>query len=204
MENTLQLQQNSKSQLFDQNYDKIRKFYKDNTDKIKNYDKFQKLVLESNKDDLPFFDLNILGETVYMDEYYYQSEELIPPLVYIFNDIKDIKSLYNSRLKNLLLIKRGEIPLKNEFGSGLYDFLYSVDTNTILQNIKTHITTSINSYFGDNIILQLVDVKFRNNIEETYVDNNRLMIDVDIFYEIPFIGDNILKINIKQMELESQ
>ncbi len=176
--------------------DKIKKLLKSNKDQIRNSDKIIKHRLET--DSVPFFDVDILGNVITNRKYDQYDQYDIPNELFIFKEVNDIKTLYNNRLRNVLLIKEGEIPF-NSIGSDIYDNLYTNDLKIIEPNIKSQIREKIRQYHRTDVIIQ--DIRLEKREIDYNDDHNRVIIDIMIDYEIPYVGNNFLKFSIEQMDL---
>lgn len=165
--------------------------------KIKNQDKFQKQLQTEISNVV--LDIDFLGTAIMQ-----KNRPTNNASGYLtFKEITDVKQLYNQRLRNILLIKNGEVPFRSLLGSNCYTFLYNPDVTWIITNLKSHIESQIKLFFTTELTVINVTVSLRSNTDvNIYEDQNRLMMDVVIDYEIPFLGQNNLKLILNSMEQE--
>ncbi len=165
-------------------YDKVKKLYSTNFDKIKNLNNAQKQLDSEQKH--VFFDINFLGSLIDNDI-----------------TITNIKNKLKQRLKNQILIKKGEIPFEHEFGSNIYNQLYAQDTELDYNKIKEYLEELTKQTLKNDIIFDKVLVNRRNIENDIYeVDVNKVVLDIEIHYEIPLISNDILSFTLNQHERE--
>ncbi len=165
-------------------YDKVKKLYSTNFDKIKNLNNAQKQLDSEQKH--VFFDINFLGSLIDNDI-----------------TITNIKNKLKQRLKNQILIKKGEIPFEHEFGSNIYNQLYKQDTELDYNKIKEYLEELTKQTLKNDIIFDKVLVNRRNIENDIYeVDVNKVVLDIEIHYEIPLISNDILSFTLNQHERE--
>ena len=84
----------------------------------------------------------------------------------------EVKKLINSHLKMLLLTAPGEIISDARFGVGLFSYLFLLETEGKLQNLKQAITNQIIEY--------LPYLKnFRVLVDSTQIDSHRLAVRIE-------------------------
>ncbi len=116
----------------------------------------------------------------------------------IFSEINNIKQLYNSRLRNMLLIKNTEIPF-NHIGSEIYEELFKPNEKVSESKLKNIITRTINEFFPNKIVLKDIIVQELDDIDDEY--NKKIQINVT--YEIPYVGNNLLDFTVESLQLEN-
>lgn len=108
-----------------------------------------------------------------------------------FDQITQIKKLYNEKIRNLVLTKKGEKLFDLTYGSDLYNFLFihePKEQNTSLA--KEYIISLLKTNFSE---LFNIEVKIdREDKELQFVYN------IYLDYEIPFLGNNTEIISVMQ------
>ena len=162
------------------NLEKIQRFILRNRSRIKNLEQVQN-QRELNPDQI--LGIDVLNEIEYIDN--------DGDSYFGFQQITQIKKLYNEKIRNLVLTKQGEKLFDINYGSDIYNFLFT-------QELKEQNTEIARQY-----IFSLIQNNFSEllNIEVNIVreeDGSSFVYLIYLDYEIPFIGNNTDIIEILQ------
>lgn len=104
----------------------------------------------------------------------------------VFNTLYDLKKQVKQNIKTLLLTRIGERYMLPQFGTELLSLIFQPNVIELKEEIKTIITTALNSWIN-NIIVEQIDVK-TNEDDPTL----NYMIEVSIIYTIQnFVTDTV-------------
>lgn len=154
------------------NLEKIQRFILRNRGKIRNLQPVQNWrELEPNQ----IIGIDMLNQI----EYITQDGESF----FGIDQITQIKNLYNEKIRNLILTKRGEKLFDLNYGSEIYGFLFKTefkieDTTYASEYIKSLLKTNFSELFNVNIKVERKE------------DETQFVYFIYLEYEIPFIGNN--------------
>ena len=162
------------------NLEKIQRFILRNRGRIKNLEQVQN-QRELNPNQI--LGIDVLNEIEYINN--------DGDIYFGFQQITQIKKLYNEKIRNLVLTKQGEKLFDINYGSDIYNFLFT-------QELKEQNTEIARQY-----IFSLIQNNFSEllNIEVNIVreeDGSSFVYLIYLDYEIPFIGNNTDIIEILQ------
>lgn len=162
------------------NLEKIQRFILRNRGRIKNLEQVQN-QRELNPNQILGIDVLNEIENINNDGDIY----------FGFQQITQIRKLYNEKIRNLVLTKQGEKLFDINYGSDIYNFLFT-------QELKEQNTEIARQY-----IFSLIQNNFSEllNIEVNIVreeDGSSFVYLIYLDYEIPFIGNNTDIIEILQ------
>ncbi len=162
------------------NLEKIQRFILRNRGRIKNLEQVQN-QRELNPNQI--LGIDVLNEIEYINN--------DGDIYFGFQQITQIRKLYNEKIRNLVLTKQGEKLFDINYGSDIYNFLFT-------QELKEQNTEIARQY-----IFSLIQNNFSEllNIEVNIVreeDGSSFVYLIYLDYEIPFIGNNTDIIEILQ------
>ncbi len=162
------------------NLEKIQRFILRNRGRIKNLEQVQN-QRELNPNQI--LGIDVLNELEYINN--------DGDIYFGFQQITQIRKLYNEKIRNLVLTKQGEKLFDINYGSDIYNFLFT-------QELKEQNTEIARQY-----IFSLIQNNFSEllNIEVNIVreeDGSSFVYLIYLDYEIPFIGNNTDIIEILQ------
>lgn len=162
------------------NLEKIQRFILRNRGRIKNLEQVQN-QRELNPNQI--LGIDVLNELEYINN--------DGDIYFGFQQITQIRKLYNEKIRNLILTKHGEKLFDINYGSDIYNFLFT-------QELKEQNTEIARQY-----IFSLIQNNFSEllNIEVNIVreeDGSSFVYLIYLDYEIPFIGNNTDIIEILQ------
>lgn len=175
---------------------KLFRFTQQNIDKISGGDLYKKNIIQ-NQSSQVIFDVDVIND---VDQSY--------------ANISDIYNLYNSRIRNHILIKNGEIPFNYKTGSGIYESMYeqsissnisqqlneqdvgTLSQNQIKEKIKSNIIKKIEEQFKSEIIIKSVQVE--EILDDS--DSNRELYQINIQYNLIGVGDNHLILSLERQQ----
>ncbi len=96
---------------------------------------------------------------------------------------KDFKDLAKQNLLNVLLTIPGERIMIPDFGVGLKQYLFDLDTMALRSEISSKIRSQVSKYLPYINILNLI---FKSNNDDSFIDKNLLSIRIE--YSITPLG----------------
>ena len=108
---------------------------------------------------------------------------------------KAYSSMIQQNLKNLVLTSPGERLMDSDFGVGLYNFLFELDSVDLRDELTTRISQQVTRYMP---FVNIENIEVHSPSEEPlYEQTQSNFLSVIINYEIPSLDiDEVLKISV--------
>lgn len=110
-----------------------------------------------------------------------------------YEEVKREKELYDNRIRNILLTRKGEIPNDPEFGSELYDYVFFNERNFSEEQIRLIIRDQLRKYIPEIDIPSDEDITIEKKTDEETGD---IYVVITIGYVIPYVGKRYLNLKI--------